>query len=90
MKFYLDKYKNNFYYWNKTRINKLTAILNSNTLDHSKCVYFFKNGDYHNYKNAAYIEINGYKQFFINDHCYGYNDFTKETWRRFVKMQILL
>jgi hypothetical protein len=91
MKFYIDKYKNNFYYWNKTRINKLNAILNSkNALNYAKCVYFFKNGKFHNTKNAAYIEINGYKQFFINGHCYGYNDFTKKSWRRFVKLKAFL
>jgi hypothetical protein len=85
MKFYRDK--NNLYnYLYEIIDNNLSAIRQ----DKYRVIYFFKNGKIHNTKNAAYIEINGYKQFFINDHCYGYNDFTKKSWRRFVKLKAFL
>ena len=83
MKFYKDKHKNDFYYFDIIKDN------------HISCVYydgndfiFFKNGDYHNYKNAAYIYFDGYEEFFINGNRIGTeNNFTKQSWRRFVKLQ---
>jgi hypothetical protein len=90
MKFYKDIIK--FDYWNKIRINKLTAILNSkNALNYAKCVYFFKNGKSHNAKNAAIISDDGYKSFHLNRIFYG-NDykFNKKSWRRFVKLKAFL
>lgn len=90
MKFYKDIIK--FDYWNKIRINKLTAILNSkNTLNYTKCVYFFKNGKAHNAKNAAYTDENGFEDFYLNDKHYGnQKKFTKKSWHRFVKLKAFL
>ncbi len=86
MKFYIDKYKNNIYYWNKIKNNKLTAVY----LNSYNYTWFFKNGKLHNNKNAAYI-LNRYKEFHLNDIYCGYNkDFTKHSWRKFVKLQAFL
>ena len=44
MKFYREKQE--YYYWSKIRVNKLTAILNSkNTETYANCVYFLKMAD---------------------------------------------
>jgi hypothetical protein len=86
MKFYIDKI--NRYFWGIIFKNKLTAIYNySNKLFY---VHFFKNGKRHNSKNAAYI--NGiYKSYYLNGESCGYEyNFTKKSWRRFVKMQTFL
>jgi hypothetical protein len=95
MKFYKEQKKNIMgkkYYWNKIKFNKLTAILDSkNPINYINCVFFFKNGNYHNPKNATYIRHDGYKQFFLNNKCYGFEyHFNKESWRRFVKIQVFL
>ena len=83
MKFYRDK--DNVYYWTKIFDNKLDSIY------YNYCSCFYKNGRPHNSKNAAYKDNDGYKAFYLNDKCYGYNDdFTKKSWRRFVKLQALL
>jgi hypothetical protein len=56
-----------------------------------KGVRFVKNGNFHNNKNAAFVTINRYKEFILNDKNYGNQDnFTKQTWRRFVKLQAFL
>jgi hypothetical protein len=82
MKFY--KYKHSFYYWNKIINDKLTAIYCNDS------IWFLKNGKEHNYKNAAFI-YDKYKQFYLNGNFYGdLNNFTKKSWRRFVKMQVFL
>jgi hypothetical protein len=85
MKFYRDM--NNYDdYWNKIFNNNLTAIYYN-----SFAIKFFKNGKENNTKNASYIAKSGYKQFYLNDKCYGDDeDFTKESWRRFVKLQAFL
>ena len=84
MKFYRDK-KNNIYYWSKIEANKLTAIHS----DYS--VSFFKNGKRHNSKNTACVYYFVIKEFFLNGKRYGYeNDFTKKSWRKFVKIQAFL
>jgi hypothetical protein len=53
-------------------------------------VYFYKNGMYHNSKNAAIIEVLC-KEFRLNDEYYGdeYN-FTKKLWRKFIKLKVFL
>jgi major membrane immunogen (membrane-anchored lipoprotein) len=85
MKFYIDKYENNIYFWNKIKNNKLTAIY----LDYN--IWFYKDGKMHNNKNAAYIENSEYKEFSLNGKYCGKNtNFTKKSWRRFVKLQIFL
>jgi hypothetical protein len=83
MKFYRDKYDNDF--WYKIINNKLTSI---------NCTYssfaFFKNGLFHNTKNVAYIRY-GWKTFHLNGDYYGNNkDFTKQTWRKFSKLKAFL
>ncbi len=83
MKFYRED-KSYYNYWSKTIRNKLTAIYFSNS------VWFFKNGLYHNSKNATYI-CDGDKEFCLNNIYYGdHNNFTKQSWRRFVKLQVFL
>ena len=84
MKFYRDNYKH--IYWCEIKSNKLTAIYCDNIV-----IRFFKNSMYHNAKNAAYIRLDGYKEFWLNNKSY-HNKyvFTKKSWRRFVKMQAFL
>jgi hypothetical protein len=82
MKFY--KYTNNINYLNKIYNNKLTAIYKE-----YDSITFFKNVKEHNSKNASFIAKSGFKQFCLNGKSYGDdNDFTKESWRKFVKMQV--
>ena len=87
MKFYSENKK---YYDRKIELLKLTAIYccyNKTTL----CVIFFKNGLPHNSKDGAYIDDNRYKAFYLNGKYYGNeNSFTKELWRKFVKLQAFL
>jgi hypothetical protein len=83
MKFYKQ---NDFNYYIKIKNNKLTAIY-----CHYLYVCFYKNGNIHNVKNAAFINENNYKKYFLNDQFYGNkNNFTKETWRIFVKLKAFL
>ena len=90
MKFYREKQE--YYYWNKIRFNKLTAILNSkNAFSSAKCVFFFKNGKYHNAKNATYTDDKGHKDFYLNNVYYNNQHyFKKKSWRRFIKLQAFL
>jgi hypothetical protein len=80
MKFYRD------FNYNEVRMSKITAICS-----YYYSVVFYKNGKIHNTKNAAYINGLGYKQFVLNDKYYGVEtNFTKESWRRFVKLKVFL
>ena len=84
MKFYSDKNNNN-YHLGKIRLRKLTSIYIDNI-----GIDFFKNGKRHNSKNAACIDCK-FKQFYLNGQSYGYEyNFTKQSWRRFVKLQAFL
>jgi len=84
MKFYKED-SVNFFYWDKIKNNKLTVIYFSHN------IWFFKNGKMYNNKNASFIRSDGYKIFSLNGKTYGYkNDFTKQSWRKFVKLQIFL
>jgi hypothetical protein len=80
-------YKSNSYYGpylDKILYNKLNAIYSYYS------VLFFKNGKEYNDKNAAYIS-NKIKQFNLNDKFYGTEkDFTKQSWRKFVKLRTFL
>ena len=77
-------YKSNFYH--KIINNKLNVVYSD-----FYNVIFYKNGLPHNSKDGAYIDDNRYKAFYLNGKYYGYDiDFTKESWRRFVKMQAFL
>ena len=85
MKFY--KYKYDFDYWNKIINKKLTCVYSNYNY-----VRFYKNGIKHNIKNFALFDINNkYKEFFLNGISYGdkYN-FTKQSWRRFVKLKAFI
>jgi hypothetical protein len=82
MKFYKNK---DYYYF---IVNNNLAAIYSNT--HNNIIMFFKKGEAHNTKNAAYID-NIIKAFYLNGNFYGNNtDFTKQSWRKFVKMQVFL
>ncbi len=87
MKFYIEGS------WLKIKAYNLTAIYNDYYNDYYN-VIFYKKGEMHNNKNAAFIEVNEvneYKEFILNGICYGCeDDFTKESWRRFVKLQAFL
>lgn len=81
MKFY------RYFNYNKARINKLTAIYSNDNY----YVLFYKNGKFHNAKNASNIILNGQKSFWLNDKLYGTEEnFTKKSWRKFVKLQAFL
>ncbi len=89
MKFYIDKKNND--YWNKTKNNKLNIIYCFFISINHCFVEFYKNGSLYNHKNAAFVKADGYKSFCLNNKLYGtQNDFTKESWRRFVKLQAFL
>jgi hypothetical protein len=84
MKFYKRSKKHFFSL--KIFFNKLTSIYSKFPYE----VQFFKNGILHNTKNAA---ISNYKnkEFYLNGKCYGNQyDFTKESWRKFSKLQAFL
>ena len=87
MKFYNGT--NNIYYWKLICDYKLTAIYCN-----SISVTFYENGKLHNPKNAvyiSYISYNGYKGFCLNGKFYGTEkDFTKELWRKFVKLRAFI
>jgi hypothetical protein len=84
MKFYRDKFI--WKYGGKIINNKLTAIYFTEVY-----IEFFKNGKNHNIKNAAFIRHDGDKQFCLNDKLYGNEfNFTKKSWRKFVKLQVFI
>jgi hypothetical protein len=95
MKFYKHNHnsyyiRRNYNYRSKISDNKLTAVYHF-VEDYSSYVQFFKNGKVHNSKNAAYIYNSGYKEFSLNAKFYGdQDDFTKQLWRRFTKLQAFL
>lgn len=65
---------------------------------HLNCVYcnysyvqFFKNGMLNNAKNASYVPYHAMKIFYLNGKCYGTEkQFTKQSWRKFVKLKAFL
>jgi hypothetical protein len=84
MKFYKDKYNWNFL--NKIEHSELSSIYQS----YINSIEFFKNGKLHNYKNASYI-FSDYTEFHLNGTYYGdQDDFDKESWRKFAKLQAFL
>jgi hypothetical protein len=83
MKFYRDK--QSWDYWVKITNNKLNAIY------FDIGTWFFKNGKLNNAKNAAYNQNDEYKEFTLNDECYGdETNFTKQSWRKFARLQAFL
>jgi hypothetical protein len=86
MKFYKHN-RVDYLFFYKIIDNKLNAVYQNMANN----AMFFKNGIRHNSKNTALIFINGRKEFILNNRCYGnQNDFTKQSWRRFVKLQVFL
>jgi hypothetical protein len=88
MKFYRDYTNYNDFYHYKIMINNLTSIYTD-----SYYIRFYKNGKKHNSKNFAFINKNCYGRgrYFLNGEDYGNQDnFTKQSWRRFTKLQIFL
>jgi hypothetical protein len=86
MKFYVDKDFWNL--WSKIINNNLTCVHCD-----SIAIRFFKNGNFHNSKNASYSNYSNYKEFCLNGKLYGDNDdddFTKQSWRKFVKLKAFL
>lgn len=82
MKFYKVT---NYIYWSQFINSKLNAIYCDAN------IRFLKNGKHHNPKNAAFINYKGDKQYILNGKYYGnHKDFTKETWRRFVNLNVFL
>jgi hypothetical protein len=90
MKFY--KRKDDYNYWAKILKYELNAIFyEPNETNKFSFIQYFKNGKYHNNKSADYIHSNGSKYFSLNNKYYGdQTNFTKESWRRFVKLQAFL
>lgn len=84
MKFYIDK--KNIISYNKIITNNLTAIYKS-----YDTIRFFKNGKFHNSKNVAVTNDNGFKLFYLNNKFYGnITNYSKSSWRRFTKLQVFL
>ncbi len=84
MKFYREKEAG--VYFSKIKDNKFSAIYSD-----SEFFQFFKNGKYHNIKNAASIYKISYKDFYLNGVIYGNEShFTKQSWRKFVKLKAFL
>ena len=85
MKFY--RYNINYFFHNNIIINNLTAVY----LNFYGSISFYKNGLYHNDKNLSFIDNDGYKEFCLNGKIYSNNtNFTKKTWRKFVKLKAFL
>jgi hypothetical protein len=84
MKFYTE-YKSSYYFWDKIANNKLSAVY------YDVFISFFKNGKYHNNKHATNIYKRSFKDFYLNGeyYCNEY-DFTKQSWRIFVKLKAFL
>jgi hypothetical protein len=92
MKFYKDK-DNQFYFFDKIKNNKLTAIIVTDSFGYDDIIIcFFYNGLIHNEKNFANFErFEQEKIFSLKGKIYGdQNDFTKQSWRKFVKLQAFL
>ena len=82
MKFYRDKLN---YYWDKIKNYKLTTIY------HSESIWFLKDSECHNSKNACFVKNNRIKYFYLNGIYYGNQyTFTKKSWRHFIKLKAFL
>ena len=52
--------------------------------------HWYLNGQYHRTDGPAIETFNGTKAWWLNDKCYGWNDdYTNESWIRFVKLELL-
>ncbi len=77
-----------------TDYNQLLKLVNNKfpfIYHYTKFYTAFYNNDFHNIKNAAVIYNDGKKCFYLKGRCYGYEcNFTKELWRKFIKLQAFL
>ncbi len=82
MKFYKYNIRFNLI---KIEINNITCIYNN-----FPATTFYKNGKEHNNKNASFID-DSHKEFYLNGKYYGGRmNFTKQSWRKFIKLQAFL
>jgi hypothetical protein len=82
----IKDFEKNTYFWEFILNNKITAIQNN-----VFATRFYKNGKLHNAKNAAIIYYTGYTEFRLNGQWHSINKtFTKQSWRKFVKLQAFL
>jgi hypothetical protein len=91
MKFYRDKNSSSHYFYLvKAENNNLNAIC----IDSANIVRFLINRKRHNTKNASFYEFYEdkiYKIFYLNDEAYGNeNEYDKQSWRKFVKLQVFI
>ena len=78
---FVSKYEKNNIECKKEKINAIYFD--------ADVIAFYKDGLHHNSKNAAFINNKGFKYFYLNNKCYGFEyHFNKESWRRFVKLQV--
>ena len=92
MKFYKNDYED---YDFRIIDDKLSAVYNYCSYDYGYhyhyFITFYKDGNCHNNKNACYVDDEGMKLFNLNGISYGNQDkFTKQSWRKFVKLQAFL
>ena len=86
MKFFHNRHYSNTPYLIDIIHNKFDAIYQRSNF----CVYFFKNGKIHNEKGAAKIHVYlKIKEFYYNGEYFGI-DFSKQTWKSYVKMLIFI
>jgi len=53
-------------------------------------IAYYLNGKYHREDGPAIEYRNGYNAWYLNGICYGcYDDFTNESWIRFVRIELL-
>jgi hypothetical protein len=85
MKFYRDLIYR-YYYANLLNSDNTAIYCNENYM------FFYKNGEFHNSKNATYIDFTSKQRSFrLKNKYYGREgDFTKESWRKFVKLRAFL
>ena len=91
MKFYKNKDCKD--YNSKIIDDKLSAVYNYCSYDfgYQYFITFYKDGNCHNNKNACYVDDEGVKVFYLNAKEFGnQDDFTKQSWRKFVKLQAFL
>jgi hypothetical protein len=97
MKFYREKFFGRTlrkFYTKHVINNKIKAIISCKVIGEQAIeveVTFFDKGEFHNNKNAAIYWSDKYKDFYLKSKSYGSaKTYTKQSWRRFVKMQTFL
>jgi hypothetical protein len=84
MKFFV---KTKLSFWAKIFYGKKTCVYQIKF----EAIAFYKNGILNNTKNAAIIYRNNLKSFYIDGVLFSANNkFTKQSWRKFVKLKAFL